>query len=155
MNIDDSVIKYIAENIKGNIRELEGAISKVVALGRLSGNEITMDLAVDALKYTISPDNKPEITPESIIHVVCDHFSISRDDLVGSKRNKELVYPRHITMYLMRNMTNTSLEQIGAILGGRDHTTVLHGINKISTDEPVNKDLAATLDVIRKKISPT
>lgn len=155
INIDDAIIKYIASNIKGNIRELEGALTKVVAMGKLLDmKEITLETAKNALRDTIDPNKVVMITNSGILDVVCDHFSVSKEDMLSSKRNKELVHPRHIAMYLMRNMTDSSLDQIGDFLGGRDHTTVMHGINKISTGVEVNNELAATVSVLKKKISP-
>lgn len=155
INIDDAIIKYIASNIKGNIRELEGALTKVVAMGKLLDmKEITLDTAKNALRDTIDPNKVVVITNSSILQVVCDHFSVSRDDIISTKRNKELVFPRHVAMYLMRTMTVSSFEQIGEFLGGRDHTTVIHGFNKISDEIDVNNELSNTIEIIKKKISP-
>ena len=102
-NIDNEVIKYIATNIKSNIRELEGALTKIVALSKLDNNrEIDINLAEKALKDIIAPNSKKEITPESIIQVVADHFGITPLDISSQKRNKEVVFPRQIVMYLCR-----------------------------------------------------
>ena len=153
-NVDNEVIKYIAENIKSNIRELEGALIKVVAMSRLDNNrEVNIDYAKEVLKDTIYPDQKAVITPESVINVVCDHFSMNKEDLLGSKRNKEIVLPRQIAMYLIRNCTNTSLEATGKYLGGRDHTTIIHGIDKISTDLKYDQELFNTMDILKKKLN--
>ena len=105
-NIDNEVIKYIATNIKSNIRELEGALTKVVAFSRITKNEITLELAEEALKDRISPDQVQEITPERILQVVAEHFKLNSSDLVSERRNKEIVRPRQIAMYLCRNMTD-------------------------------------------------
>ena len=104
-NIDNEVIKYIANNIKSNIRELEGALTKIVALSKLDKKEITIELAEEALKDLISPNQSREITPELIIQVVSDHFNLNPLDIASVKRNKEIVYPRQIVMYLCREMT--------------------------------------------------
>ena len=153
-NVDNEVLKYIAENIKSNIRELEGALTRVIAMSKLDHNrEITVDFAKEALKDLINPDQAQVITPENIISIVCEHFGINEEDILSPKRNKEIVYPRQITMYLMRELTNCSLENIGLILGNRDHTTVMHGIEKISTEKNVNNDLNHTLDILTKKLS--
>lgn len=103
-NIDDEIIKYIATNIKSNIRELEGALNRLNALAKLEKKEITIEFAEEALKDIISPDAKKEITPELIIDVVAEHFHISSADIKGSKRNSEIVVPRQIVMYLCRGI---------------------------------------------------
>ena len=154
-NIDNEVIKYIATNIKSNIRELEGAFTKIVALSKLEKNrEINIALAEKALKDIIAPGDKKEVTPEFIIEVVADHFNLTPLDIVSQRRNKEIVYPRQIAMYLCRNMTDTGLQNIGKSLGGRDHTTILHGIDKITADLEGNPTLQNTIDILKKKINP-
>lgn len=154
-NIDNEVIKYIATNIKSNIRELEGALTKIVALSKLDHNkEINIALAEEALKDIISPNAERKITPELIIQVVADHFGITPLDIASQKRNKEVVYPRQIVMYLCQNMTDASLQEIGKYLGGRDHTTIIHGREKISGDLKNNENLANTIEILKKKLSP-
>ena len=148
-NIDNEVIKYIANNIKSNIRELEGALTKIVALSRLNKCDITLGLAEEALKDIISPNAQREVTPNLIIQVVSDHFGIS-----SQKRTKEIVYPRQIVMYLCRNMTETPLQSIGRILGGRDHTTIIHGSEKIAADMNKDENLKNTIEILKKKINP-
>ena len=125
-DIDNEVIKYIATNVKSNIRELEGALTKIVALSKLNKQEITIELAEEALKDLISPNETKEVTPELIIQVVADHFGITPLDISSQKRNKEVVFPRQIVMFLCRSMTDTPLQAIGKYLGGRDHTTIIH-----------------------------
>ena len=112
-NIDNEVIKYIATNIKSNIRELEGALTKIVALSRLNKCDITLELAEEALKDIISPNAQREVTPDLIIQIVSDHYGLTPLDISSQKRNKEIVYPRQIVMYLCRNMTDTPLQTIG------------------------------------------
>ncbi|MDR0924624.1 MAG: chromosomal replication initiator protein DnaA [Hungatella sp.] len=153
-NIDNEVIKYIATNIKSNIRELEGALTKIVALSRLDNKEITVELAEEALKDIISPNDKREITPELVIQVVADHYGITPLDISSQKRNKEIVYPRQIVMYLCREMVGTPLQMIGKYLGGRDHTTIIHGIEKITTNMNKNESLNNTIEILKKKINP-
>lgn len=154
-NIDEEVIKYTASNIKSNIRELEGALTKIVALSRLDNREITLDLAEEALKDLVSPNKTQEITPEFIINVVSDHFKCTPADIISVKRNKEIVYPRQIVMYLCRAMTNSPLQYIGKVLGNRDHTTVIHGADKIAADLETNESLRNTIDILKKKINPS
>ena len=117
-NIDNEIIKYIATNVKSNIRELEGALTKIVASSKLNNKEINLELAEEALKDLISPNAAREVTPQLIINVVSEHFGITPLDLIGQKRSKELVFPRQIVMYLCGDMTSESLQNIGKALGG-------------------------------------
>ena len=153
-DIDDEVLSYIANNIKSNIRELEGALTKIVALSRLNKCDITLGLAEEALKDIISPNAQREVTPNLIIQVVSDHFGITPLDISSQKRTKEIVYPRQIVMYLCRNMTETPLQSIGRILGGRDHTTIIHGSEKIAADMNKDENLKNTIEILKKKINP-
>ena len=154
-NIDNEVIKYIATNIKSNIRELEGALTKIVALSKLGTNrDITIELAEEALKDLISPNAAREVTPESIMQVVCDHFGITQLDIASQKRSRDIVIPRQIVMYLCRDMTDTPLQTIGKYMGGRDHTTIIHGAEKIAHDMEKNESLRSTVEILKKKISP-
>jgi len=154
-NIDNEVIKYIATNIKSNIRELEGALTKVVATSRLTKSEITIELAEEALKDRISPNQVKEITPELIIEVVSDHFNINPSDLASEKRTKEIAHPRQIAMYLCCDMTAAPLQMIGKYLGKKDHTTVIHGRDKITKELKNNENLQYTVDVLKKKLNPS
>lgn len=154
-NIDNEVIKYIAMNIKSNIRELEGALNKLVALSKLENREITVLLAQEALQDIISPDEKKEITPDLIISTVAEHFHISPEDIRSSKRSNDIVYPRQIAMYLCSNMTPLGLKKIGAEMGNRDHSTVIHGSNKIAEAIKESETVRNTIDILKKKINPT
>jgi chromosomal replication initiator protein len=154
-NIDNEVIKYIATNIKSNIRELEGALTKIVALSKLEKNkEINIALAEEALKDIVAPGESRTVTVESIIQIVADHYNLTNLDIISSRRNKEIAYPRQIAMYLCRTMTDTSLQEIGRLMGGRDHSTILHGIDKITADLQSDANLQSTVDIIKKKIAP-
>ncbi|MDD3204985.1 MAG: chromosomal replication initiator protein DnaA [Lachnospiraceae bacterium] len=152
--IDDEIIQYIATNIKSNIRELEGAFNKVIAFSKLYNRELNMALAEDALKDIIYPDKLKEITPSLIIEVVAEHFGVDKDDITSKKRNSEFVLPRQIVMYLCRELTETSLINIGKILGKKDHTTVMHGVTKITEELKINEELSNKVEVIKKKINP-
>ena len=155
-NIDNEVIKYVATHIKSNIRELEGALTKIVAYSKLTENhDITIELAQEALKDLIFPNEVREVTPEIITHVVCDHYGIQPSDVISVKRNKEISYPRQIIMYLCRHMTSVSLQEIGKCLGNRDHTTILHGIDKIEEDLKTNDTLKSNIETLKKKINPS
>ena len=153
-NIPDEVMQYIAKNVKSNIRELEGSLNKLIALHKLKNEEINIMLTAEALKDIINPVEKGKVTPELILEIVSEHYSISVGDLKGSKRGANFVIPRQIAMYLCREMTDTPLKTIGIILGGRDHATVSHGINKIATEIKIDEALSNSVDIIKKKINP-
>ena len=152
--INEEVFDSIATNIKSNIRELEGAYNKVIAFSRLNKVEITLDNIEEALKDIISPNAKKIITPQYIIGIVAEHFNILPEDIVSRRRNSELVQPRQICMYLCRHMTEESLQSIAQALGKKDHTTVIHGIDKITYEITVNEELKNRIDIITKKINP-
>ena len=154
-DIDIEIIKYIATNIKSNIRELEGAFNKVIAFAKLNKAELTLALAEEAIKDMIYPDKPKEITPSLIMNVVADHFGVSIEDIVSKKRNKEIVIPRQVYMYLCRELTDVSLDNIGNNIGGKDHSTVMHGIEKIKEDINNNEELRNKIAIIRKKIIPS
>lgn len=155
LDIDEEIIKYIATNIKSNIRELEGAFNKIVAFAKLKKITPTLALAEDALKDVIYPDKPRQITPSVIINVVSEHFGVNPEDIISIKRNSEFVQPRQVVMYLCREMTNTSLTNIAKILGKKDHTTVIHGINKITEEIKTDEELKNKIDIIKKKITPS
>ena len=154
-NIDNEVIKYIAMHIKSNIRELEGALNKLVALSNLEKREITVELAEEALKDIVSPDEKKEVTPALIVNMVAEHFHVNVDDIRSNKRNNEIVVPRQIAMYLCTTMTSVGLKKIGSEIGGRDHSTVLHGSKKISDELKTSDDMRKTIEILQKKINPS
>ena len=153
-HIPDDVMQYIANNIKSNIRELEGSLNKLIALSNLENKKIDIPLAAEALKDMISPDNNREVTPELIIDIVSEHFNIPISELKGKKRNAEIVLPRQIIMYLCRTLTDTPLKAIGAILGGKDHASVNHGVKKIENELKTDEALNNTVNIIKKKINP-
>ena len=153
--IDDEIIQYIATNIKSNIRELEGALNKVMANARLNKQELNLALAEDALKDVIYPDQVRELSPELIIDVVAEHFNISKEDITSKKRNSEYVLPRQIIMYLCRHLTDTSLQMIASYLGKKDHTTVIHGVEKIEEKLKTDEDLENKIETIKKKLTPS
>ncbi len=153
-NIPDEVMDYIAKNVKSNIRELEGSLIKLIAMSRLEKKEINIELASKALKDFISPNEKRKVTIDLILDVVAEHYSISIDDLCSSKRNAEIAVPRQIVMYLGRTMTDSPLKAIGSLLGGKDHSTINHGYNKIKDTIEIDEKLKNTIDIIIKKINP-
>ncbi len=153
--IDDEVFSYVATNIKSNIRELEGAFNKIIASSRLNKIEIDLEMAKEALKDIIYPDKPKEINPTLIINVVAEHFGVKAEDITSKKRNSEIVEARQVVMYLCRYMTDTSYQNIGKILGKKDHTTIIHGVNKITDELQSNRELNHKIETIKKKLSPT
>lgn len=146
IKVPDDVVFYIAERIKTNIRELEGALIRVVAYSLLEEKEVSLLLAQDVLKDMVK-ESKKIITVELIQGSVAEFFNISITELKNKKRNKNVVFPRQIAMHLIRELTNLSLPDIGEVFGGKDHTTVLYACNKIKKDIPKNKNLS---DIINK-----
>lgn len=153
--IDEDIIKYIATNIKSNIRELEGAYNKIIAFAKLNKVDLTLSLAEEALKDVIYPNKPKEVTPSVIITVVAEHFGVKPEDITSKKRNSEFVQPRQVVMYLCRELTDTSFTNIGKLLGKKDHTTIIHGVNKISAELNTNEELKNKIDIITKKINPS
>jgi len=154
MVIKDEILNYIANNIKSNIRELEGALNKLLALGNLTQTEITMEIAQKELQNIITPDKPKEVTPQLIIEVVADHFQIPIDQMISKKRSKDIAKPRQIAMYLCKNLTDTPFDSIGAILGGRDHSTIIHGVKTITEEYDMDENMRNTILTIKKKINP-
>ena len=153
--IDEDIIKYIATNIKSNIRELEGAFNKIIAFARLNKVELTLPLAEEALKDVIYPNKPKEVTPTLIINVVAEHFGVRPDDISSKKRNSEFVQPRQVVMYLCRELTDVSLNNIAKLLGKKDHTTIIHGINKVEAELSTNEEFRNKMEIIKKKINPS
>jgi len=154
MNVDEEIIKYIATNIKSNIRELEGAFNKIIAAAKLNKVELTLPLAEEALKDVIYPNKPKEITPTLIINIVADHFGVKPEYITSKRRNSEFVLPRQLVMYLCRNLIDISLENIATILNKKDHTTVMHGCKRIENEIADNVDFKNKVDIIIKKINP-
>ncbi|KPK41384.1 MAG: chromosomal replication initiation protein [Omnitrophica WOR_2 bacterium SM23_29] len=135
--VPDDVIFYIGEKIKSNIRELEGALKRVVANAVLLKQNVTLDLARIVLKDMVK-EKEERITADSILEVVAKYFNVRVSDIKGRRRTKQIILPRQIAMYLVRKLTDHSLPEIGELCGGRDHTTILHGCESIETD--IKKD---------------
>jgi chromosomal replication initiator protein len=154
-NIDNEVLKYIAEHIKTNIRELEGALTKIIAFSKLNKAEINVATAEEALKDLISPEESRKVTSDYIIHMVADHFNLQDTDLKSTKKSNDVAFPRQIAMYLCKEMTDDTLSQIAEALCKKDHTTVLHGYKKIKNDLNTDSSLKSTVDILVKKINPS
>ena len=154
VSVNEEIIKYIAENINSNIRELEGALNKVIASAKLGNREITLEFAREVLADIISPAEGKVIDLDYILHVVAEHFNIDPNDILSNKRSAKFSKPRQICMYLCREYTDIALKNIGEFLGGRDHSTIMHGISKVEKDMETDENLKSTVHVLRMKIDP-
>lgn len=150
--IDDEIFDYIATHIKSNIRDLEGALNKIKVYSKLNKQPIDLELSKIALQDLIDSKNKQKITPELILETVAEHFNIQTSDIISKKRSHDIAYPRQICMYLCKKMTDTSLVKIGEIIGKRDHSTVIHGVEKIEKDLKKDSQLEGIINVITKKM---
>jgi len=153
LNIANEVMGYIATKIKSNIRELEGALIRIIAYSSLTNREVTVDLATEALKDIISKKQGKHITIDIIQDVVSSYFNLRIEDLKSQRRTRNVVYPRQIAMYLSRKLTDMSLPKIGEEFGGRDHTTVIHAYEKISDNLKVDDSLQQTVNDLTKKMT--
>jgi chromosomal replication initiator protein len=129
---DPQVLSFIASRISTNIRELEGALTRVVAFASLTGRSLSVELAEDVLKDVFPQGEAVEVSIRRIQELVSERFQLSMDELCGDKRSQNIVYPRQVAMYLSRELTDSSLPKIGKEFGGRDHTTVIHATSKIA-----------------------
>ena len=156
-DIPNDVLEYIASNVESNIRELEGCLNSVVAYAVLNRKphediEITLPLAKEAIKDIIQHNKTVNITPELILETVADHYHVSEEDIKSTKRNREIAEPRQIIMYLCRKLTDAPLKSIGIAVGGKDHSTISHGIEKIEKELKTDESLNNTINVLTKKI---
>ena len=152
--VDPEIIKYIATNIKSNIRELEGAFNKLIAYSKINNREINLELAEEALKDMIYPDKPKMITPTIIIQVVAEHYGIDAKEITSKKRNAEVVLPRQVVMYLCRELTDVSLSDIAKVLDKKDHTTIMHGAKRVEEQIKTDSELNSQIEIIKKKIIP-
>ena len=152
--ISEEIFDYIASNIKSNIRELEGAFNKVIAYSKLNKVDITLDIVIETLKDLISPNKVKQITPDLIINVVAEHYGVKPEDIKSPRRNSEFVLPRQVYMYVASKLTVESQQNIGKYINKKDHTTVIHGINKISTKLETDEELRNNVEIIMKKLNP-
>lgn len=145
--VPDDVMAYIAKNIASNIRELEGALTRILAFATLTNQDISLSLAENSLKDIFSENASPPVTSELIQELVCAHFGIRMDEMQGSKKPKNIAFPRQVAMYLCRKLLDISLPKIGESFGGRDHTTVIHAITKI--EKQLEHDTALQNSIIQ------
>ena len=152
--VDNEILQYIATNIRTNIRELEGALTKTYAFSKLHPNTpLTLDIAKEILKDIINPEEEKRLTPEHIIEVVAEHYGVRPEDIKSQRRNKEIVLPRQISMYLIRVFNDITLQDVGKLLGNRDHSTIIHGFDKITNEMDKNPDLKNTIEILKKKLN--
>ncbi len=151
--IPEDVIEYIASNVGTDVRQLEGSITRLIAYSAImGGSEITLDLAIEALKDIISKGICEKDDIHRIQRIVSEYFQISIEDIRSKKRSSNISFPRQIAMYLCRTMTSESLPKIGTEFGGKDHTTVMHSVSKIENEIKINKDLANIIEKLKKDI---
>jgi chromosomal replication initiator protein len=150
--ITSDVIEFIARKVVSNIRELEGALNRIVAYASMGAMPISIELAQAVLSNVLYNPKKRQITPERIAKAVSDYYGVALEQLRGQKRDKAIVVPRQIAMFLMRAETDVSLLRIGAELGGRDHSTVLHACDKITRESSANDELRREIAAVRELI---
>jgi chromosomal replication initiator protein len=150
LSLPSEVTEYIAGKDHKNIRELEGALNKVVARAQLTGEAMSLDLAMKALSDSAPDARRVMVTRDDVISAVLDYFGVGKKDLAGKSRTREIVVPRQVAMYLLRAETDASLIEIGSELGGRDHTTVLHGIRQVEKSLASDAALRAHVHAIRE-----
>ena len=148
----DDVMAYIAKNIASNIRELEGALTRIVAFATLTNQDISIALAENSLKDIFSENSATPLTPELIQQVVAEYYNIRVEDIQGSKKPKNIAFPRQVSMYLCRKLLDISLPKIGESFGGRDHTTVIYAISKIEKQLESDEGLQKTVHALEKEI---
>lgn len=151
LEISDETIAYIAKQVSSNVRELEGTLVRVQAYSAIKRQDITTDLAMEALNG-LKVNQRTDITASKIQHKVADFYEITPADLKGKKRSKTIVVPRQIAMYLCRELTNDSLPRIGQEFGGKDHTTVMHAINRIQEEMEGSQRLRDEINQLKNKI---
>lgn len=152
INIKNEICEYIAERINSNIRELEGALSRMIAYAGIAHKEIDIDLAEFALA-SIIPD-EVKITPQGIIEHVCEFYKVNVDEVKGPSRMKDIVTPRHVAMYLCKTLTDMNFVTIAKVFGNRDRTSVMHGVDRIMKNIQTDNELKSEIDFIIKDINP-
>ena len=151
VSLSDDVAFFVAKHLRSNVRELEGALRKILAYSRFHGKDITIDVVKDALKDLLSVQNR-QISVENIQKTVADFFNIKVADMYSKKRPANIARPRQIAMYLAKELTQKSLPEIGELFGGRDHTTVLHAVRKIAADRSKNPEINHELHVLEQTL---
>jgi len=151
VEMPEEVAFFVAKNVRSNVRELEGALRKILAYSRFNQKEISIQLAREALRDLLSIQNR-QISVENIQKTVADYYKIKVADMYSKKRPASIARPRQIAMYLAKELTQKSLPEIGELFGGRDHTTVLHAVRKISTERQQLTELNQQLHVLEQTL---
>lgn len=150
--MDEEALRFIAENVKNNIRELEGALNRIIGACEFNKKLPTLKFVQQALQEIISSGKKKGVQPQNVIEAIAQYFNISTKELIEKGRKKEIAYARHIAMYLMRSELNSSYPSIGTIFGGRDHTTALHAYEKISKEMETDEKIREDLSILRERL---
>lgn len=153
LDVPNDVMVFIADKIASNIRELEGALNRVIAYSSLTENEISIDLASEALKDILSANKTKILNCATIQEVVARYFDMRPEEFKSKKRTRDIAYPRQIAMYLCRDLTDMSLPKIGYEFGGRDHTTVIHACEKITDDIENNSETRRAINEIKRNLT--
>jgi chromosomal replication initiator protein len=152
VKIEKEVVDFIAQHIATNIRELEGALIRIIAYSLIESKAVSLELARDILKDMVKEIHR-RVTPDSILEKVGNYFNIPKEDLKKGKRSKNIVVPRQIAMFLIRELTDLSLPEIGGFLGAKHHTTILYAHKKIRGDLPKNEKLKLIINSIKQEIN--
>ena len=155
-SIPQDVIEFVAKQVQSNVRELEGALTRLIATSEMTGRPVSVQFARDTLVDLVG--RRTHITPSQVIEVVAKYYNISVPEIVSASRSKELVQPRQVAMYLIRQETDASLPEIGGLLGGRDHTTVIHGVERIKerleNEEQLRRDVMSVREQLYLNVNP-
>jgi chromosomal replication initiator protein len=149
-DVPQSVVNHVAHQVTQNGRDLDGAVTRLLAHNQLSGRAVTVELADEVIRDLVRPSDPRRIRVEDILRIVAKHYSVTRSDLLSSRRTANVVRPRQIAMYLAKTLTLRSLPEIGRRFGGRDHTTVLHAVRKIDANVASDKVLAEEVEVLKR-----
>lgn len=152
VSLPDAVAEYMAAKITQNIRDLEGALTRVIAFADLNGRKLNVEMAKAALDGLAYGGARRIVTLEDVLEAVADHYRVEASALVGPSRRRDVSHPRQVAMYLMRGLTSYSLPAIGATLGGRDHSTILHGCQKVARTLDADADLAGEVESVRAAV---
>ena len=154
MSISPEVLQFLATQFQQNVRELEGALNRVVTYAKLSGANLDLQVAAQAVQDLVDNDNQQQTisTPKHIIDAVANYYGVTLEALTGTRRDKKTAFPRQVAMYLLREHNHCGLAEIGKMLGGRDHTTILHGYEKIAAEVNINSQLSKSIEQIRQQL---
>ncbi|MDR3349823.1 MAG: chromosomal replication initiator protein DnaA [Acidaminococcales bacterium] len=155
LSIDNEVLAFIAGKIKNNIRELEGAFSKVIAFSKFNNTPINLDSTISALRNIIGENISQPVTADLILDKVSAHYKIKKEDILAQRRSRDTVFPRHVAMYLLRDLTDYPFAKIGEIFGGRNYSTIIHAVQKIAKDMERDREFEQEIKEIAQKILNT